>query len=62
MTDQQLAFQALSDAQRILEEYLQPRPHNNERLMLDRLVEIIERPDLLVAVDRFQRKVRPLLS
>jgi len=45
MTDQQLAFQALSDAQRILEEYLQPRPHNNERLMLDRLVEIIERPD-----------------
>jgi hypothetical protein len=53
MTDQQLAFQALSDAQRILEEYLQ---------MLDRLVEIIERPDLLVAVDRFQREVRPRLS
>jgi hypothetical protein len=62
MTDQQLAFQALSDAQRILEEYLQPRPHNNERVMLDRLVEIIERPDLLVAVDRFQREVRPRLS
>ena len=62
MTDQQLAFQALSDAQRILEEYLQPRPHNNGRLMLDRLVEIIERPDLLLAVDRFQREDRPRLS
>ena len=37
MTDQQLALQAMSDAQRILEEYLEPRPHNNERI-LDKLV------------------------
>ncbi len=54
MTDQQLAVQAVSDAQRILEEYLEPRPHNNERI-LDRLVEVLERPNLLVAVDRLQR-------
>ena len=54
MTDQQLAVQAVSDAQRILEEYLEPRPHNNERI-LDRLVEVLERPDLLIAVDRLQR-------
>jgi len=54
MTDQQLAVQAVSDAQRILEEYLEPRPHNNEHI-LDRLVEVLERPDLLVAVDRLQR-------
>jgi len=33
MTDQQLALQAMSDAQRILEEYLEPRPHNNERIL-----------------------------
>jgi hypothetical protein len=54
MTDQQLALQAMSDAQRILEEYLEPRPHNSERL-LERLVEVFARPDLVVAVDRLQR-------
>ena len=54
MTDQQLALQAVSEAQRILEEYLEPRPHNQERI-LDRLVEVLERPDLGVAVDRLQR-------
>jgi hypothetical protein len=51
MTDQQLALKAVSDAQRVLEEYLEPRPHNPEGL-LDRLVEILERPDIIVAVDR----------
>ena len=55
MTDQQLALQAVSDAQCILEEYLEPRPRNNERMMLDRLVEVLERPDLLVAINRMQR-------
>jgi hypothetical protein len=54
MTDQQLAVQAVSDAQRILEEYLEPRPHNSEHI-LDRLVEVLERPDLLIAFDRLQR-------
>jgi hypothetical protein len=55
MTDNTLALQALSDAQRILEEYLLPRPRNNERLILDRLVEVLGRPELFVAVDRFER-------
>jgi hypothetical protein len=55
MTDQQLAFQAVSEAQRILEEYLEPRPQSNERI-LDRLVEILERPDLVIAVNRFQQR------
>jgi hypothetical protein len=41
MTDEQLALQAVSDAQRILEEYLEPRPRNNERIILDRLVEAL---------------------
>ena len=54
MSDEQLAIQAVSEAQHILEEYLEPRPHNNEHL-LDRLVEVLERPDVLVAVDRLQR-------
>jgi hypothetical protein len=54
MTDQQLALKAMSDAQRILEEYLEPRPHNNERI-LEKLVDVLERPDVLVAVGRLQR-------
>ena len=56
MSDQELAGQAVSDAQRILEEYLEPRPHDHEGL-LDRLVELLERPSLMVAVDRLQRGV-----
>jgi hypothetical protein len=55
MTDQQLAIQAMSDAQRILEEYLEPKPRNPEQL-LDRLVEVLERPEIVVAVDRLQRE------
>ena len=55
MTDQHLALQAINEAQLILEEYLRPRPQNNERI-LDRLVEVLERPDLVVAVSRLQRQ------
>jgi len=55
MTDQQLAFQAISEAQLILEEYLQPRPQNNERI-LHKLVEVLERPDLVLAVSRLQQR------
>jgi len=58
MTDQQLALQAVREAQRILEEYLEPRPHDNERL-LDKLVEVLERPDLVVAIGRWQRRSSP---
>jgi len=54
MNDQQLAIQAIGEAQLILEEYLQPRPQNNERV-LDRLMEVLERPDVLAAVSRLQR-------
>jgi hypothetical protein len=49
MSDQELAVQAISEAQHILEEYLEPRRHNNE-MLLDRLVEVLERPSVLVAV------------
>ena len=56
MTDQQLALQAVSEAQRILEDYLQPRPQDNERRILDQLVEVLERPDLVVAVGRLQQR------
>jgi len=55
MTDQQLAIHAISEAQCILDEYLQPRPHDNERI-LDKLVEILERPDLVVAMARLQQR------
>jgi hypothetical protein len=56
VTDQELALQAVSEAQRILEVYLQPRPQNNERRILDRLVEVLERPDLVIAVGRLQQR------
>ncbi|WP_439400023.1 hypothetical protein ACRQ5Q_41130 (plasmid) [Bradyrhizobium sp. PMVTL-01] len=55
MTDQQLAIHAISEARCILDEYLQPRPHDNERL-LDKLVEVLERPDLVVAMARLQQR------
>ena len=51
MTDQQLALHAISKAQLIL----RPRPQNNERI-LDKLVEVLERPDLGVAVSRLQQR------
>ncbi|MBR0826006.1 hypothetical protein JQ596_10695 [Bradyrhizobium manausense] len=54
MTDQQLALNAISEAQSILEDYFQPRPQNIERT-LDKLIEVLERPDLVVAVNRLQR-------
>ena len=57
MTDQQLAFQAINEAQLILEEFLRPRPQNNERI-LEKLVEVLERPELVVAVSRLQQQTR----
>ena len=63
MTDELLALQAVSDAQQLLEEYLEPRPRNNERVILDKLVEVLERPDLLVAVTRMKgARSRPAAS
>jgi hypothetical protein len=55
MTDQQLALQAINEAQLILEEYLRPQPQDNERI-LEKLVEVLERPDLVVAVSRLQQQ------
>jgi hypothetical protein len=53
MTDQRLALEAINEAQLILEDYLRPRPQNNERILV--LVEVVERPDL-VAVSRLQQR------
>jgi hypothetical protein len=51
MTDQQSTLHAISEAQLML----QPRPQNDERI-LDKLVEVLERPDLVVAVSRLQQR------
>ena len=58
MSDQQLALHAISEAQLLLEEYLPARPRNNERI-LDKVVEVLERPDLIVAVSRLQQRSSP---
>jgi hypothetical protein len=54
MTDQQTMLQAVSNAQRILDEYLEPRPHDNERL-LNRLVEVLDGNEVVTAVSRLQQ-------
>jgi hypothetical protein len=56
MRGDQVILQAVSDAQRVLEEYLKPQPRTNERVILDQLVEILERPDVLVAVSQSRRE------
>ena len=53
MTDQQTMLRAVSNAQRILEEYLEPRPHDNERL-LNRLIEVLDRNEVVAALRRLQ--------
>jgi hypothetical protein len=54
MSDHELAIRAICEAQSILDEYLEPKLHDNEKL-LDRLVEVLERPSVIVAVDRLRR-------
>ena len=54
MTDQQTMLRAVSNARRILEEYLEPRPHDNERL-LNRLVEALDRNEVVTALSRLQQ-------
>jgi hypothetical protein len=54
MTDQQTMLRAVSNARRILEEYLEPRPHDNERL-LSRLVEVLDRNEVVTALSRLQQ-------
>ena len=56
MGDQALAIRAVFEAQGILEEYLKPGYHDFESL-LDRLVEVLERPSVLLAVERLRRNV-----
>jgi hypothetical protein len=53
MTDQQTMLRAVSNAQRILEEYLEPRPHDSERL-LNRLIEVLDRNEVITALRRLQ--------
>jgi hypothetical protein len=48
MTDQQLALEAVGEAQRILEEYLEPRVHNHERV-LDNWLRFVNLADLVLA-------------
>ena len=54
MTDQELMLQAVSKAQRILEEFLEPRLHDNEHL-LSRLVEVLDRNEVVTAVSRLRQ-------
>ena len=57
MTDQELALQGVSDTQRVLQDYLQPRPQHNGRHIPGRLVEVLDRPDLIVAAGHGSNEV-----
>ena len=54
MTDQQTMLRAVSNAQRILEEYLEPTIHDYERL-LSRLVEVLDRSEVVTAISRLRQ-------
>ena len=54
MSDQQLMLQAVSNAQRIIDEYLEPGAHDNESL-LSRLVEVLDRNEVVTAVSRLRQ-------
>ena len=54
MSDQELMLQAVSNARHILEEYLEPRPHDNESL-LSRLVEVLDRNEVVTALSRLRQ-------
>jgi hypothetical protein len=54
MTDQQTMLQAISNAQRLLEEYLKPTIHDYERL-LSRLVEVLDRSEVVTAISRLRQ-------
>jgi hypothetical protein len=56
MSDEEVAIRAVTKAQRILEEYLEPRYHDNQEL-LDRLVEVLSQPSVIVSVERLRRSV-----
>ena len=56
MGDKALAIRAVFEAQDILEEYLEPGYDDFENLV-DRLVEVLERPSVLVAVERLRYTV-----
>jgi len=62
MTDQQLALEAVTEAQSILEEYLQPRPNKNYEGILSRLVEVLDRNDVVAAVSRLKRGESPVVK
>ena len=46
-------LRAVSNAHRILEEYLEPRPHDSEHL-LNRLVEVLDRNEVVTALRRLE--------
>ena len=54
MTDQHLALRAIGEAQLTLEECLRSCPKDNAHT-LEKLVEVPERPSLIVAVGRLQQ-------
>ena len=53
--DQDTLIRAVEDARRVLGEYIEPGPRDATR-MVERLLAILDRNDVLLALDRMQRR------
>lgn len=53
LSDEELALMALREAQLILADYVQPGPRDAERT-LQQLLEVLDRNDVVEAVDRLE--------
>jgi hypothetical protein len=53
--DQETILRAVEDARRILGEYIEPGPRD-ATVTLDRLIAVLDRDDLVHALDRMKRR------
>jgi hypothetical protein len=53
--DQEILMRAVEDARRVLGEYIEPGPRDATRTV-ERLLAILDRNDLLLAMDRVKRR------
>jgi urease gamma subunit len=56
LSDEELTLYAIREAQIILADYVQPGPRDGERT-IQQLLEVLDRNDVIEAVDRLEAKV-----
>jgi hypothetical protein len=56
MTDQELILDALEQAQRILNDYIEPGARRAPEFMVNRLLRVLDRRDLTLAQERLKAR------